>query len=77
MSETRDQQGRERAIRGRGGSANIQKIFPSVSLVTGGRGTVGVGGGRGGVRSTDTELNIGWTVGTCSRAEHLVSRPDR
>ena len=57
VSETRDQQGRERTSRGRGGSTNIQKILPSVSPVTGGRGSVGVGGGRGGIRSTDTELN--------------------
>ena len=72
----RDQQGRERASRGRGGSANIQRILPSVSPVTGGKGSVGVGGGRGGARSTDTELGIGWTVGAHSRAEHLVSGPD-
>ena len=36
----RDQQGRERASRGRGGSTNIQKILPSVVPVTGGRGSV-------------------------------------
>lgn len=76
VSETRDQQGRERTSRGRGGRTNIQKILPSVSPVTGGRGGVGVGGGWGGIRSTDTELNIGWTVGAHSRAEHLVRRLD-
>ena len=67
VSETRDQQGRERASRGREGSTNIQKILPSVAPVTGSGGSVGVGGGRGGVRSTDTELSIGWTVATAVR----------
>ena len=73
VSEMRDQQGRERTSRGRGGSSNIQKILPSVSPVTGGRGSVGVGGGRSGIRSTDTELNIGWTVGLNTWSEGLTA----
>ena len=40
VSEMRDQQGREKVSRGRGGSTNIQKILPSVAPVTGGRGSV-------------------------------------
>ena len=47
VSATRDQQGRERASRGRGGSTNIRKISPSAAPVTGDRGSVGVAWGVG------------------------------